>query len=105
MKFPLSFRMRREQVPAPRQSESRSLMSGQKQRHHFITQLCVTHVTAIVVLSLKQHRQQIAFVITTRATLGNDSKHDPIDFTDSIEIPAMAWRGQSIIENPFQRRL
>ena len=39
-------------------------------------------MAAIFILRFQQHRQQIAFVRSTRTTLSNDAKHNCVDLTD-----------------------
>ncbi len=77
-------------------------MTREKQRHHFVTELRVVHLRTVFVLRFEQHRQQIAFVRTTRAALSNDAKHDAIDLAHGVEVTTMTGRRQTIVEYPLQ---
>src|SRR5215472_2905362 len=80
-------------------------MPGEEERHHFIAQLAIVHLTAILVLRLQQHRKEIAFITPARSPLANNTK----DYLVNLRYPPMKaemCRGrEAIVENPTHRRL
>ena len=55
MKFLFGFRMCAEQIPGPGQRQRGGFVTGEKQRHHFVSQLPVVHLAAVFIPSGKQH--------------------------------------------------
>ncbi len=80
-------------------------MTGEKQRHHLVTQLSVTHLAAIFVARGQQHRKQIAFVFSRGSPLSNNSIDDVIDLPGQRVKTEMRGRRQAIVQNPPKRGL
>jgi len=49
------FRMCAEQIPGPGQGQRGRLVTGEKQRHHFIAQLPIVHLAAVFIARRQQH--------------------------------------------------
>ena len=108
VKLLFDFRVPGQQVPGPGKRQSSSLLAGEKERNHFVAQLLVSHLAAILVLGSEQHRKQVAFIAATRPPFSDD----PIDDLDQFLRPAYESAGgqesatdypESISELPGKR--
>ena len=75
-------------------------MACHEERHHLVTELLIAHFsTALFILGLKQHREQVAAVVAAGAAPGDDIRENALELADRMLDPAIQGRG-----NPVGRR-
>src|SRR5205085_3844223 len=80
------FRMLRKQIPRPSHRIGGSLMTGEKNRHRFITQLEIAHSASIAfrVLREQEHGEEIAAIFALRPPDLNNAVNRGIDPAQSL---------------------
>ena len=93
----LGFGVIGQQEPDPGQGVGRGLMSGHEERHGLVAELLVGHpAAALLVLSVQEHRQQIAPVLSAAAALGDDREDDLIEPPGRSLDDKIRWSGKPV---------
>jgi len=93
----------REQIPGPHQSVGGGFVSGEEQREGLVADLLVAHTGAtVLVLSEKEHRKKVAFVLLTGAAFGDDAVDRFVE--KSARFFKTADGGQRQLFDPFGKR-
>ena len=82
MKLFLVRRVLGQKVPCPCQRERGGFVPCEKERHHFVTKLFVSHAATILVAGLREHGEEIAGIDLIATASGDNSANGFIEPAD-----------------------